>query len=160
MQIFCKINTTQISSHYRGNYTACLSKETVFLRLVRCMVYKVLNFNQVPYFIQPCWWMHDKELLMVACRSLHLFSLLNYGQLKYIFGSFPISPRPPQSLKKWIFKLLWFPCWWYSNLCHETLIAHEKELIRSLSTEKMSKTCQNICIFHSIDYCWKQALML
>ena len=63
----------------------------------------------------------------------------------------------PLSLKKWIFKWLRLPCWWYSKVVPWNTDRSWKGigLIRSLSTEKTSKTYQNIHIFVCFFNCWK-----
>ena len=54
--------------------------------------------------------------------------------------------KTPLSLKKWIFKLLWLPCCWYSKRVSWDAGHSWKgiSLIRLLSTEKRYKTFQNI----------------
>ena len=109
---------------------------------------------------------HSPTFVTNLFRKYLIWSPLILGNAKHNFFSrneFPKVPsRPPLSLKKWIFKLLRLPCWWYSKLVPWYADRSWKgiDLIRSLSTEKTSKTCQNIRIFVWFDNCWKLQIFL
>ena len=109
------------------------------------------------------------ESIRVGQKKQKLFKF--FQQVSYVRGNnfripktyffFPkqislTSLKTPLSLNKWIFKLLRLPCWWYSKLVPWDADRSWKgiDLIRSLSTEKTSKTCQNFRIFVWFDNCW------
>ena len=128
------------------------------------------NINQAGFppsptdCVGPLGWLRKTKVVQSFSASIlcegHIYKDFGNTFLKK-FRNFLGVPQGGQLFKKWIFKLLRLPCWWYSKLVPWDADHSWKGigLIQSLSAEKTSKTCQNIHIFVWFDNCWKLQIL-